>query len=124
MIQNIEAVIFDFDYTLADSSPGIIACVNHALAAMGLPLANEAAICRTIGQSLPTAFTTYTEEAHWPRASEFQQHFVRRADEIMVDHTMLLPGVIDMLAQLKVQSRRLGIVTTKYRYPHRSGAGT
>ena len=33
------AVIFDFDYTLADSSSGVIACANYALAAMGLPAA-------------------------------------------------------------------------------------
>ena len=83
----VTAVIFDFDYTLADSSPGIIACVNHALGVMGLPLATEAAICRTIGLSLPTAFTTYAEETHWPRAAEFQTHFVQRADEVMVAGT-------------------------------------
>lgn len=110
------AVIFDFDYTLADSSPGIIACVNHALEAMGLPLASATTICRTIGLSLPTAFTTYAEETHWPRATEFQAHFVQRADEVMVDHTTLLLGASEALTRLKTDGRRLGIVTTKYRY--------
>lgn len=109
-------IIFDFDYTLADSSSGIVACVNHALEAMGLPQATETAICRTIGLSLPTAFTTYAEETHWPRAAEFQAHFVQRADEIMVDHTALLPGVAETLTQLKTDGLHLGIVTTKYRY--------
>jgi phosphoglycolate phosphatase-like HAD superfamily hydrolase len=30
------AVLFDFDFTLADSSRGIIECVEHALAHLGL----------------------------------------------------------------------------------------
>ena len=29
------AVLFDFDYTLADSSEGIVVCMNHALGASG-----------------------------------------------------------------------------------------
>ena len=111
-----QAVIFDFDYTLADSALGIVACANHALGVMGLPVASEAAICRTIGLSLPKAFATYTDAEHWPRAAEFQGHFVRRADEIMVDHTALLPGVPEALTRLRARGLRLGIVTTKYRY--------
>ena len=116
MTHGTQALIFDFDYTLADSAPGIVACVNHALEVMRLPTATAAAICRTIGLSLPKAFQTYADAAHWPRAAEFQGHFVRRADEIMVDHTSLLPGVAEAMTRLRAQGWRLGIVTTKYRY--------
>ena len=28
-------ILFDFDYTLADSSDGIVACINHALGELG-----------------------------------------------------------------------------------------
>jgi hypothetical protein len=31
----IKSVLFDFDYTLADSSKGAIGCVNHSLKEMG-----------------------------------------------------------------------------------------
>ena len=34
-------VLFDFDYTLADSSQGAIECINFALAEMGLPSNSE-----------------------------------------------------------------------------------
>ena len=111
-----QVVIFDFDYTLADSASGIVACTNHALEVMDLPVASEAAICRTIGQSLPKAFLTYTDTAHWPRAAEFQGHFISRADEIMVDHTVLLPGAREAVTRLGARGLSLGIVTTKYRY--------
>ena len=32
-----QAIIFDFDYTLADSSRGIAECINFALAELSLP---------------------------------------------------------------------------------------
>lgn len=56
---DLTSVIFDFDYTLADSSAGIVACVNHALHSMGLSHAPEEDICRTIGLSLHEAFPRY-----------------------------------------------------------------
>src|SRR5262249_51265508 len=47
-----KTIIFDFDYTLADSSRGIIQCTNYALLSMGLPSVSDEAVCRTIGMSL------------------------------------------------------------------------
>ena len=49
----IQAIICDFDYTLADSSSGVVACVNEALAGLGLPLASAEQIHATIGLSMP-----------------------------------------------------------------------
>ena len=46
-------VIFDFDYTLADSSVGIIDCIQTAQLGMELPRSSEDAIRRTIGLSVP-----------------------------------------------------------------------
>ena len=37
----IQSVIFDFDYTLADSSEGVIECANYALGRLGLPAASD-----------------------------------------------------------------------------------
>ena len=37
MKNHFTSVIFDFDYTLADSSCGEVECVNYALRAMNLP---------------------------------------------------------------------------------------
>ena len=43
MTPSFKAVIFDFDYTLADSSEGVVECVNYALRGVGLPEANARA---------------------------------------------------------------------------------
>ena len=47
----VHAMICDFDFTLADSSPGVVACVNEALAGLGLPPASAERIHATIGLS-------------------------------------------------------------------------
>ena len=58
---NFQAVIFDFDYTLADSSQGAIECINFALTEMGLDCVPAEAACRTIGLSLSETFLTLGE---------------------------------------------------------------
>ena len=56
----VQAIICDFDFTLADSSPGVVACVNEALAGLGLPPASAARIHATIGLSLPHTLQALT----------------------------------------------------------------
>lgn len=111
----VRAVIFDFDYTLADSSSGVIACANYALAGMGLPAAADDAIRRTIGMSLQRTLETLAGNEHAPRADEFMRLFLERADEIMADSTRLydfVPSMADAMDGLGVE---MGIVSSKYR---------
>src|SRR5688500_20395924 len=52
-------VLFDFDYTLADSSQGAIECINFALAEMGLPSNSEitlTAVARVVSESTISAY--------------------------------------------------------------------
>ena len=86
------AVLFDFDFTLADSSEGIVVCMNHALARLGLPPASTDAIRRTIGLDLNTAFGILAGEEWRSREEEFLEHFIRKADQVMVASTVFLPG--------------------------------
>lgn len=44
--------IFDFDYTLGDSTDGIVACVNYALENIGIEKSNREEIKKTIGLPL------------------------------------------------------------------------
>jgi phosphoglycolate phosphatase len=109
------AVIFDFDYTLADSSPGIIECINFALSEMGLNHVSAEAACRTIGLSLGETFLTLGEHHEPQRCDEFHQLFVRRADDVMVNLTELYDSVPATVDALRQRGLRLGIVSTKYR---------
>ena len=109
------SVIFDFDYTLADASAGIVECVNHALRELSLPPSSDDAIRRTIGMSLPRTLAALTGEDQAEHAAEFQRLFMTRADEVIHDATHLfefVPNLVDTLARHGIS---LGIVSTKFR---------
>ena len=110
------AVLFDFDFTLADSSEGVVVCVNYALGRLGLPLAPADAIRGTIGLDLRTAFRVLAGEERGSREEEFFGHYVSKADEVMLASTSFLPGAAAALQTLRDASCRVGVVTTKYRH--------
>lgn len=110
------AVLFDFDFTLADSSDGVVVCMNHALGRLGLPPAPAEAIRRTIGLDLPTALGVLAGEEWRSREEEFFDHFVRKADEVIVASTSFLPGAARVLRALQDAGCPAGVVTTKYRH--------
>jgi phosphoglycolate phosphatase len=114
----VRAVLFDFDLTLADSSAPIVACTEHALRALGCPLAPPAQIRSVIGLPLPAMFRALTEsgEDEEGRAGAFARHFVERADEIMVPGTQIYPQVPELFARLREQGLVIGIVSGKFRY--------
>lgn len=110
------ALLFDFDFTLAESSAGAIECVNHALVHLGLPAAEREAIRRCVAYPLPEVLARLTgiEDPHL--AALFSHAFIRRADDVMASLTTLFPGVLAALTHLRQEGYRLGIVSTKYRY--------
>lgn len=108
-------ILFDFDYTLADSSEAIIDCFNIGLAGLGLPAAQPDAIRATIGLNLEDSLAAVAGESLRPRAIEFRRLWRERSDVIMVQLTRLLPGAAETIAGLSDQGSQLGVVSTKYR---------
>ena len=109
-------MVFDFDYTLADSSAGAAACVNHALEQRGLPTAPPEQIHRTIGMRLPATLAALTEPEAHHRAAEFKRRFMAHAEPVMADRTVMFPPAGPTLRTLEDQGLRLGIVSTKTRH--------
>lgn len=110
--QSVEAVLFDFDYTLGDSSVGIVACVNRALIRLGRDPASADAIRLTIGRTLEEIYEQLTGDRPAPPA--FRTLFVECADRVMLDATVLYPEVPGVVTRLREAGLRLGVVTTKY----------
>jgi phosphoglycolate phosphatase len=121
-----DAVVFDFDYTLVDSSRGVVTCFNRALAEMGLETAPAEAICRTIGLPLRQCFTEVMGDGERERTPEFLEAFRVQADALMNPLTELQPPAPAALRALHGCGVRLGIVSLKFRYRIRAfldGAG-
>lgn len=107
------AILFDFDFTLADSSAPVVACITHALKSMGYSVPGREAIERTIGLALPE---TFARLAPGGDPEELRRLFHARADEVMVTGTRLFPETIEVAMGLKRLGLKLGIVSTKLRF--------
>lgn len=111
-----KAVIFDFDYTLGDSTNGIAISVNYALSKLGYGASDIEQIKRTIGLSLKDTYFVLTNDKSQEKAGLFSRYFKEKADEVMVDNTVLYNDVKNVMFGLRERGYKLAIVTTKYHY--------
>ena len=109
-----KAVIFDFDYTLGDSTAGIALSINYALERLGFEPRSIPEIRKTVGLSLKNTFIALTSETE--RAEKFTELFREKADEVMTTNTVLYPDTMKVLESLRERGFKIGIVTTKFRY--------
>lgn len=114
MGNRLQSIVFDFDYTLADSSKGATDCINYALAEMSLTKVPDDLACSTIGLSLKDAFTVLTGDRDDALARRFSELFNERADKTMIELTVLYDWVPTALISLKDHGFSLGIVSNKY----------
>ena len=111
-----KVIIFDFDYTLGDSTKGIVLSVNYALERLGYGAKEDEDIKRTIGLSLKDTFFTLTDKNDLKEAELFANYFKDKADDVMVENTVLYENVKETLLKLKDNGYKIGIVTTKFHY--------
>jgi phosphoglycolate phosphatase len=107
------ALIFDFDYTLADSSRGVESCINYALQELGFPPVPYETVCQTIGFSLEETYARLTGNPA-AQGNEFRRLFIERAEDVMVEGTFILGGIPEAIETLR-KDFTLGIVSTKFR---------
>lgn len=111
----VRTIIFDFDYTLVDSAQGTIDGVNFAFEEMGLPIASDDVVRRTIGLSLPDILTALAGNAYAKYVDEFTRLFFQRADETMVALAEFYAEVPQTVKALRGCGIQLAIVSQKTR---------
>lgn len=111
-----KAYLFDFDYTLADSSRGIVMCFRNVLDMHGHQGISDDAIKRTIGKTLEESFTILTGITDKQTLAAYRKDYVAQADKLMTANTVLFPETLDVLSHLKEKGVKIGIISTKYRY--------
>lgn len=109
------AYLFDFDYTLADSSIGIVKCFRIILERHGFTTATDEDIRRTIGKTLEESFAILTGEHNATTLATWRKEYTAEADQYMNINTRLYPDSLPTLRALKEQGARIGIISTKYR---------
>ena len=111
-----QVYLFDFDYTLADSSRGITLCFRHVLERNGYAGVTDEAIRRTIGKTLEESFSILTGVTDPDRLAAFKAEYRREADVYMTPNTRLFPETLRVLRTLKERGAKIGIISTKYRF--------
>ena len=105
-------ILFDFDFTLGDSSRGILECFRYALASCDLPVPDNSTILATVGMSLPDSFAILAPGAC---LQTLRERFVKRGDEVMVAWAVVYDEVTEVVSALRSRGCATGIVTSKFR---------
>lgn len=105
-------VLFDFDGTLSDTKPCIVATAEKALRSMGYSDEFIGDAGRLIGPPFPYAFTLVyglNEED----AAEVTRRYRETYGALGPERNPLFEGVYELLADLKASGRKLAIVSSK-----------
>lgn len=108
--------LFDFDYTLADSSRGIVTCFRIVLNRHHYTDITDEAIKRTIGKTLEESFSILSGVTDPEQLTAFRKEYRLEADVHMNVNTRLFHDTLSTLKELKKRGARIGIISTKYRF--------
>lgn len=116
-----QAVLFDFDYTLGDSTIPITIGYQQGMTAMGHPAPTTEQVRPTIGLTLQNGYTMLTGDTDENRRNEFYDRFQNAVGQRAVDNgiltmiheSRLFPGAEELLHALKNHGIPAGIVSTK-----------
>ena len=105
-----QAILFDFDGTLADSYAAIAASTNHVRQNYGLPELSETEIRQYVGYGLSNLLERLVPKAPLDRAiALYRDHH----ENVMLTQTKLLPGVAETIPELARRGYRLGVCSNK-----------
>lgn len=115
-----KGLIFDFDYTLGDSTDGIVICINYALECLGYEPADRETVRKTIGLHLEEVYRVLVSRQgktlKFTEESEFARLFMEKADQVMTESSSFFPGALALAREWKRRGYKLAIVTTKYHH--------
>lgn len=99
--------LFDFDYTLADSSRGIVICFRNVLTRHGHTDITDESIKRTIGKTLEDSFSILTGITDKNTLISYKKEYVKEADIHMTANTKFFPETVAVLKALKREEPKL-----------------
>lgn len=109
-----KAVLFDFDYTLVDSSDAILHCFYTATDQLELTRKASGSIKSSIGMTLENMYKKlYSEDVQ--NTEEFIRLYMIEADKSATDMTTFFSDAEELLTFLRKEQFKIGIVSTKNR---------
>ena len=114
MKPNYKAIVFDFDYTLGDSTKAIVESMNYALEKHGYQHRTTEEIRQTIGLDVEEALFRFEGYKEPEEQRRFVGYFVEKINEIVAYDSTLYPDTEYVLRSLKEKGYKIAIVSTKH----------
>jgi len=105
--------LFDFDYTLADTTKPIVECFRHTFETMNIDGFDREKAIKTIGMTLDNAFPELTGIKDEKKVQELVSIYRVKSDEITIENTVLFEDTVETLQTLKKNGIKVGIVSSR-----------
>lgn len=111
---SLQAIVFDFDGTLADSAQCGVIATTEAFRLFGLPVPKDKDITDLMGIPIESSFKTLgadilNEQEFNELLSSFREIYKLNSDSTIV----LFPGIYEMLDKIKKAQKNVAIVSSK-----------
>jgi len=110
-----KAYLFDFDYTLADSSSGITLCFHRTCAELGCRDWPDEKLLPLIGMPMREAIAAVIGDTDDDAISRFHDAYRKIADREMTRHTHFYPDTLPVLRSIKGHGSHAAVISTKTR---------
>jgi phosphoglycolate phosphatase len=114
-VPSYDVILFDLDGTLTDAAPGILNCLDYALAAMGYELPDRTEMRGTLGPPLVDTFTQRFGMSDADCAVAIAKYRERYHD-IGLFENEVYPGIDQLLSELQTTDSTLAVATSKPTY--------
>ncbi len=116
MSKKYDAILFDFDFTLADASEGIEHCLVQAFKALDLEFVSPGMEHYTVGITMIEFIARHSDVTDPDIHEQIRLKYMEFADGVMSDMTKLFDDTHKSLLHLKDSGYKLGVVSNKYRF--------
>lgn len=113
LLEKYTAVIFDFDFTLADGSDWTVRCFQKILHRHGYTNVSDDTVRSTIGMVIEDAFKLMTGVTDFETNHRRREEFAAICRPQMAAHTTFFPEAISFVKDLKKHGKKIGILSTK-----------
>lgn len=114
-LRDYEAVVFDFDMTLADTSHIIVNLLNETVMAFGYDPKTYDQLLPAVGNTHMIMLSAASGEYDQRKLLEMQAHYRKLCKKRMPEETTFFYNVIPCIKQLYDKKKKLGILSQKLR---------
>lgn len=111
-MNNLKAIFFDFDGTLANTIHGILACMRETYTRMGIPIPDSKSMAQTIGLPLDESLRQAAGLSR-EQTQEATELYCRLFPQYEIGNVTIFPGVLETLDTLQQRGLRLAIATSR-----------